>query len=58
MCAGKPSLQRHLFLTSLSITARAILKLGRDRWCIESFHFLRDTPSSMRMVTAMVPKIR
>ena len=42
-CAGKPSLQRHLFLTSLRTTPKALLQLVRDRWCIESWHWLRDT---------------
>ncbi|MCP9826747.1 transposase [Synechococcus sp. EJ6-Ellesmere] len=41
--AGKPSLQRHLFLTSLRTTPKALLKLVRDRWCIEIWHWLRDT---------------
>ena len=41
--AGKPSLQRHLFLTSLRTTPKALLQLVRDRWCIESWHWLRDT---------------
>ncbi|MCP9867559.1 ISAs1 family transposase [Cyanobium sp. Cruz-8D1] len=40
---GKPSLQRHLFLTSLRTTPKALLQLVRDRWCIESWHWLRDT---------------
>ncbi len=30
--AGKPSLQRHLFLTSLRTTPKALLQLVRDRW--------------------------
>ncbi|MFN9693988.1 MAG: ISAs1 family transposase [Synechococcaceae cyanobacterium] len=41
--AGKPSLQRHLFLTSLRTTPKALLQLVRDSWCIESWHRLRDT---------------
>ncbi|APD47288.1 MULTISPECIES: ISAs1 family transposase [Synechococcaceae] len=40
---GKPSLQRHLFLTSLRTTPKALLQLVRDRWCIESWHWIRDT---------------
>lgn len=40
---GKPTLQRHLFLTSLRTTAKALLQLVRDRWCIESWHWIRDT---------------
>jgi predicted transposase YbfD/YdcC len=40
---GKPSFQRHLFLTSLRTTPKALLQLVRDRWCIESWHWLRDT---------------
>ena len=40
---GKPSLQRHLLLTSLRTTPKALLQLVRDRWCIESWHWLRDT---------------
>ena len=41
--AGKPSLQRHLGLTSLRTTPKALLQLVRDRWCIESWHWRRDT---------------
>ena len=41
--AGKPSLQRQLFLTSLRTTPKALLQRVRDRWCIESWHWLRDT---------------
>lgn len=42
--AGKPSLQQHLLLlTSLRTTPKALLQLVRDRWCIESWHWLRDT---------------
>ena len=41
--AGKPSLQRPLFLTSLRTTPKALLQLVRERWCIESWHWLRDT---------------
>ena len=33
----------HLFLTSLRTTPKALLQLVRDRWCIESWHCLRDT---------------
>jgi predicted transposase YbfD/YdcC len=40
--AGKPSFQRHLFLTSLLTTPKTLLKPVRDRWCIESRHWLRD----------------
>ncbi len=42
-CAGKPSLQLHLFLTSLRTTPKALLQQVRERWCIESWHWLRDT---------------
>lgn len=41
--AGKPSRQGHLFLTSLRNTPKAVLQLVRVRWCIESWHWLRDT---------------
>jgi predicted transposase YbfD/YdcC len=40
---GEPSLQRHLFLTSLRTTPKAMLQQVRDHWCIESWHWLPDT---------------
>jgi predicted transposase YbfD/YdcC len=33
----------HLFLTSLRTTPEALLKLVRDRWSIEGWHWIRDT---------------
>jgi predicted transposase YbfD/YdcC len=33
----------HLFLTSLRTTPEALLQLVRDRWSIESWHWIRDT---------------
>jgi hypothetical protein len=41
--SGKPSLQRHPFLTSLQTTAKALLQLVRDRWCIQTWHLLPGT---------------
>ena len=35
--------QRHLFLASLLTTPEALLKLVRDRWSIEAWHWIRDT---------------
>ncbi len=37
--AGKPSLQRQLFLTRLGTTPKELLQLVRDRWCIEIWHW-------------------
>jgi predicted transposase YbfD/YdcC len=39
----KPFQQRHHFLSSLRTTPEALLKLVRDRWSIESWHWIRDT---------------
>jgi hypothetical protein len=41
--AGKPSLQRHLLLTSLRTTPKALLQLVRVHWCIESWQWLTGT---------------
>jgi predicted transposase YbfD/YdcC len=40
---GKPFQAIHLFLTSLRTTPEALLQLVRDRWCIEGWHWIRDT---------------
>jgi hypothetical protein len=40
---GKPFKARHLFRTSLRTTAEALLRLIRERWSIESWHWIRDT---------------
>ena len=40
---GKDFRQTHLFLTSLRTTPEALLQLVRDRWSIESWHWIRDT---------------
>ena len=40
---GKPFQAQHLFLTSLRTTPEALLKLVRDRWSIECWHWIRDT---------------
>lgn len=40
---GRPFQARHLFLTSLRTTPEALLQLVRDRWSIESWHWIRDT---------------
>jgi predicted transposase YbfD/YdcC len=34
---------RHQFLTSLRTTPEALLRLIRERWSIESWHWIRDT---------------
>ena len=41
--AGRSSHQRHLLLTSLRTTPEALRQLVRDRWCIEGWHWLRDS---------------
>jgi hypothetical protein len=41
--AGKLSPQRYLFLISLRTTPKAQTQLVRDRWCIESWHWLTGT---------------
>jgi hypothetical protein len=40
---GKPFRATHLFLTSLRTTPKALLRLVRDRWSIEGWHWIRDT---------------
>jgi hypothetical protein len=40
---GKPFQASHLFLTSLRTNPQALLQLVRDRWCIEGWHWIRDT---------------
>ena len=40
---GKPFQATHLFLTSLRTTPEAMLQLVRDRWSLESWHWIRDT---------------
>jgi predicted transposase YbfD/YdcC len=40
---GKPFHATHLFLTSLRTTPEALLRQVRDRWSIESWHWIRDT---------------
>ena len=40
---GKQFKARHLFLTSLRTTPKALLPLVRDRWSIEGWHWIRDT---------------
>ncbi len=39
---GKPFQATHLFLTSLRTTPDALLRLVRDRWSIECWHWIRD----------------
>ena len=41
--SGKPFRANHLFLTSLRTTPEALLRLVRDRWSIEGWHWIRDT---------------
>jgi predicted transposase YbfD/YdcC len=40
---GKPFIAKHLFLTSLRTSPEALLRLTRNRWSIEGWHWLRDT---------------
>ena len=40
---GKPFQATHLFLSSLRTTPDALLRLVRDRWSIEGWHWIRDT---------------
>ena len=40
---GTPLQTTHLFLTSLRATPEAMLRLGRDLWRIEGWHWIRDT---------------
>ena len=39
---GKPFQATHLFLTSLRTTTKALQQLVRDRWSLESWHWIRD----------------
>ena len=40
---GKPFRATHRFITSLRTTPEALLRLVRERWSIESWHWIRDT---------------
>ena len=40
---GKPFKATHRFITSLRTTPDALLRLVRERWSIESWHWIRDT---------------
>ncbi|QEY32035.1 ISAs1 family transposase [Synechococcus sp. RSCCF101] len=40
---GKPFQATHLFLSSLRTTPEALLRLVRERWSIEGWHWIRDT---------------
>ena len=40
---GKLFKATHRFITSLRTTAEALLRLVRERWSIESWHWIRDT---------------
>ena len=40
---GRPFQATHLFLTSLRTTPKALLRLVRERWSVESWHWIRDT---------------
>jgi predicted transposase YbfD/YdcC len=40
---GKPFQATHLFLSSLRTTPEALLRLIRQRWSLESWHWIRDT---------------
>jgi hypothetical protein len=40
---GRPFQATHLFLTSLRTTPKALLRLVRERWSLESWHWIRDT---------------
>jgi predicted transposase YbfD/YdcC len=40
---GKPFQACHVFLTSLRTTPEALLQLVRERWSLESWHWIRDT---------------
>jgi predicted transposase YbfD/YdcC len=39
---GKPFHATHRFITSLRTTPEALLRLVRDRWSLESWHWIRD----------------
>jgi predicted transposase YbfD/YdcC len=40
---GKPFQATHRFITGLRTTPEALPRLVRERWCIESWHWIRDT---------------
>jgi hypothetical protein len=40
---GKPFQATHRFLTSLCTAPKALLQLMRERWSLESWHWIRDT---------------
>jgi predicted transposase YbfD/YdcC len=40
---GKPFQTTHLFFSSLRTTPETLLKLVRDRWSIEGWHWISDT---------------
>ena len=40
---GKPFQASHFFLTSLRTTPEELLQLVRERWSLESWHWIRDT---------------
>lgn len=40
---GRPFQATHLFLTSLRTSPKALLRLERERWSLESWHWSRDT---------------
>jgi hypothetical protein len=40
---SRPLITKHFFLTSLRTIPEALLKLPRDRWSIEGWHWIRDT---------------
>jgi len=40
---GKSFRAIHLFLTSLRTTPEALLRLVRERWSLEGWHWIRDT---------------
>ena len=40
---GKPFKATHRFLTSLRTSPDALLRLVRERWSLESWHWIRDT---------------
>ena len=40
---GKPFKATHRFVTSLRTTPEALLRLVRERWSLDSWHWIRDT---------------
>ena len=40
---GRPFQATHLLITSLRTSPEALLRLVRERWSIESWHWIRDT---------------